>query len=288
MRTAGFTMLALVGSAALLFDSQKVAIAAGAGYVSVVESARLAFYRVPGTLLDEQGPIVRNVPKKADGSGEDIYSILDGDFLVSVAGGHAYSGPLPGFYGDEFLTIIRGELTLTDKATGRSQVFRHGDGVLIPMGWDGHWRNTDNFREFVAVSREFLPRRAGKPAPFAPIDPAARLIPMRFESLPRTDAGGGERGRRGSIARGAGSGTQVYQNRFAVELQFAQAPLTYAIDEHRVDELVQVLRGSLVLRPTGLPEEVFQAGERVVVPRAFTGEVLLRGGYEALVVSGVQ
>jgi hypothetical protein len=138
------------------------------------------------------------VPKKADGTGEDIYSILEGDFLVSVAGGHAYSGPLPGFYG------------------------------------------------FVAVSREFLPRRAGKPAPFAPIDPAARLIPMRFQSLPRTDAGGGERGSRGSIARGAGSGTQVYQNRFAVELQFARTSLAYK------------------------------------------GEVLLRGGFEALVVSGVK
>ncbi len=281
-------MLALVGSAALLFDLQNVATAEGAAYVSVVDAARLALYRVPGSLLDEQGPIVRNVPKKADGTGEDIYSILEGDFLVSVAGGHAYSGPLPGFYGDEVLTIIRGELTLTDKATGQSQVFRRGDGVLIPMGWDGHWRNTDNFREFVAVSREFLPRRAGKPAPFAPIDPAARLIPMRIESLPRTDAGGGERGSRGSIARGAGSGTQVYQNRFAVELQFVRGSLAYAIDEHRVDELVQVLRGSLVLRPAGLPEDVFQAGERVVISRAYKGEVLLRSGYEALVVSGVK
>ena len=70
----------------------------------------------------------------------------------------------------EFIYLLQGAITLVDKS-GREEVFRPGDALVIPRGTEFQWKKSDDVREYWAIfEREdglrALPPIAGTPTFF--------------------------------------------------------------------------------------------------------------------------
>jgi uncharacterized cupin superfamily protein len=57
------------------------------------------------------------------------------------------------FAHDEFITIMSGDLILTD-ASGAEHHYVAGDSLVIPKGFTGIWEMRGNFRELVVIERK--------------------------------------------------------------------------------------------------------------------------------------
>lgn len=57
------------------------------------------------------------------------------------------------FAHDEFITILSGELILTD-AAGAERKYVAGDSLVVPKGFTGIWEMRGNFRELVVIERK--------------------------------------------------------------------------------------------------------------------------------------
>jgi uncharacterized cupin superfamily protein len=51
---------------------------------------------------------------------------------------------------DEFVLVLEGEVTLTDKE-GNAQTYREGDSFTVPKGWMGTWDMPVKYREMIIV-----------------------------------------------------------------------------------------------------------------------------------------
>jgi hypothetical protein len=54
---------------------------------------------------------------------------------------------------DEFITILSGNLLLTD-TDGVERKYAAGDSLMVPKGFTGFWHQSENFRELVVIERE--------------------------------------------------------------------------------------------------------------------------------------
>jgi uncharacterized cupin superfamily protein len=55
--------------------------------------------------------------------------------------------------GDEFVTVLSGELILTEP-DGTVQEFRPGDSLVLPAGYTGTWEMRGNYRELALVAQK--------------------------------------------------------------------------------------------------------------------------------------
>ena len=51
---------------------------------------------------------------------------------------------------DEFVLVLEGEVTLTDRE-GNAQTYREGDSFTVPKGWVGTWDMPVKYRELIVV-----------------------------------------------------------------------------------------------------------------------------------------
>lgn len=83
-------------------------------------------------------------------------AIHQGDFVVSVFEASpaviVVSDPFP--Y-DEFVLVLKGEVTLTD-IDGEPRTYKPGDTFLVPKGWLGTWAMPVKYREMIIIETDAL------------------------------------------------------------------------------------------------------------------------------------
>ena len=61
---------------------------------------------------------------------------------------------------DEFVTILEGDLVLTD-VQGNVETYTVGESLVIPKGFSGIWQMIGNYRELVVVEKQAYLRAEG-------------------------------------------------------------------------------------------------------------------------------
>lgn len=89
------------------------------------------------------------------GESENWESVIhQGDFVVAVfeasPANIEISEPFP--Y-DEFVLVLEGEVTLTNK-DGDKQTYKQGDRFLVPKGWLGTWDMPVKYREMIIIETD--------------------------------------------------------------------------------------------------------------------------------------
>ena len=83
---------------------------------------------------------------------EHVYfAAPDGSFTVGLWEAQPYAETIAAYPGDEFCSVIRGQVTLTD-ADGTARTFAEGDTFTVQAGWTGEWRVDKPFMKYFALS----------------------------------------------------------------------------------------------------------------------------------------
>lgn len=175
----------------------------------------------------------------------------------NVAGGlwtsPDFSGQMRRATSTEFIYLLEGAITLLDKS-GREEVFRAGEALVIPRGAEFQWKKSDNVREYwVIFEREdgpaTLPATSGTPTFFrlSPDGPAGKGL-----------TGSGRTKEHQYYAGADGSSVGVWETAPHTSAGFHKTAYT---------ELMVFLKGNVTLTTPQSQDERFKAGEVALVPK---------------------
>ncbi len=69
------------------------------------------------------------------------------EMRVGVYEGSAYAEKVVDYPCDEMSFVLEGSVTVTNE-DGRQEVFEKGDCLFLPQGFNGIWKQSDNFKKF--------------------------------------------------------------------------------------------------------------------------------------------
>ena len=153
----------------------------------------------------------------------------------------------------EFIYLLQGSITLSDK-TGREEIFRAGEALMIPRGTEFTWKKSDNVKEYWAIFE-----REDGPGTLHP----TTGTPMFFRMNPDGPTGkgltGAGRTKEHEYYAGAdGSSVGVWETAPHTASGFHKTTYT---------ELMIFLKGTVTLTTPDGQEERFKTGDVALVPK---------------------
>lgn len=190
---------------------------------------------------------------------ETMLEVYRGDIWIAIfeqaEGGKARSDFFPG---DQFVRVLEGTVTLTERTSGSAQTFSRGDRFFIPKGWEGIWHSSSFYRELVVYSREVL-------LPYTRVFQAGIVDPVRSTLVVAIDVEGAARQLREAQAANNAAPQRVHLlgSDLLVRVVVADDLATLVV-EHPGGVLIEVLEGDITFLDGIDAREGFTAGDWIV------------------------
>ena len=219
-----------------------------------------------------------------------VYRSRDGRLTVDAAEYDRVELKLADWPVDEFMYFLSGRVEI-GADIGGSQIYGAGDGIVMPRGFDGNWKQHTDIRK-LAVSYSPVETPAGGSVAGALRSHGPGIVKVTAASLAGAEQGmqplanwepyltikehPGARYFESSVFRSQDGHLTVNVKRFE--------PVVLRLSDWPLDEVMHIFRGQVEVRGDSGDRHVYKATETFVLPRGFAGTWIQRQTVDMLTV----